>query len=89
MKEEDIKQDLVVVHFKRQYANVSTDPNTYLYRIIGKGEHTETGEKFVVYEALYGTKKLWVRPMSQFLSEVDKTKYPDAKQHCRFEVWKK
>lgn len=87
MKEKDIKAGAKVVHFKRQFADTSTEPNAYLYSIVGIGEHTETGERFVVYESLYGEKKLWIRPLEQFLSPVDKTKYPDAKQHGRFELW--
>lgn len=29
---------------------------------------------------------IWVRPLSEFISKVDKVKYPDIKQEYRFEL---
>jgi len=42
------------------------------YEVIGIGFHSETQEEFVVYKALYGEHKIWLRPVSMFLEEVDK-----------------
>ena len=45
------------------------------YQIITLAEHTETGEKFVIYKALSGTMKTYARPLKDFMSEIDKEKF--------------
>lgn len=62
-------------HFKGNY---------YLVEDIAKDSETE--EDMVVYRKLYGDCGLWVRPVSMFLSEVDKEKYPETEQKYRFEL---
>lgn len=42
------------------------------YEVLGIASHSENQEKYVVYRALYGEHKLWVRPIAMFLEEVDK-----------------
>jgi hypothetical protein len=41
------------------------------YEVIGIAKHSETLEDLVVYKALYGEGELWVRPLINFIEEVD------------------
>ena len=84
MEENRFRVGDIVRHFKRE----KSDPKSaeYLYRILAFATHTETGERLVIYQALYPPFKTCARPCSMFVSEVDRDKYPDIKQRYRFEV---
>ena len=45
------------------------------YMVLGIANHSETMEQMVVYQALYGKKELWVRPISMWNEVVEKDGY--------------
>ena len=80
----------IVSHFKRDFVtDEERGRGAYLYKIICVAHHTEANEgeddRMVVYQAMYGDFLTYVRPYGMFMSEVDRDKYPDAKQRYRFE----
>ncbi len=42
-----------------------------LYQVLGISRHSETLEELVVYQALYNTYGLWVRPAAMFEEEIE------------------
>ncbi len=51
------------------------------YEVILVARHTETEEELVVYQALYGERGYWCRPLTMFLEQVE----VDGVQRPRFE----
>ena len=88
MTERVFKPGDIVSHFKRETIQKDAG-NQYLYRIIAAAEHTETGEKLMIYQAMYGNGPIYARPYEMFMSETDHVKYPDIRQKYRFELYQR
>ena len=41
-----------------------------LYKMLGIACHSESLEQVVVYQALYGSNKIWVRPLDLFFDKI-------------------
>ena len=51
------------------------------YRVLYLARHSETGEIMVVYQALYGSRDIWVRPAAMW----DETVEREGRAFKRFE----
>lgn len=56
-----------------------------LYQIVSVATHFKTGEAYVVYQALFGDFRTYVRPLDMFIGAVDCQKYPSVTQKYIFE----
>jgi hypothetical protein len=45
------------------------------YKVLYIAKHSETMEEMVVYQALYGERSYWVRPLHMFTERVEKENY--------------
>ena len=52
------------------------------YRVLTVATHSETEEPMVVYQALYGERGYWVRPLAMFTERVT----VDGRECARFEL---
>ena len=73
--EKEIKVGRIYRHFKGDY-----------YLVEDIVIDSETKGKMVLYRALYGDGKRYVRPYDMFASKVDREKYPDVEQEYRFQL---
>ena len=71
----EVLKNRVYKHFKGDY-----------YLVVDIALDSETLKEMVIYRGLYNDGPLYVREISNFLSKVDKEKYPNVKEEYRFEL---
>lgn len=83
---ERIKNQNIAEHFKKEMVGKRYRHfKGGIYIVTDIAVHSETAGLMVIYKTFDEPSLVWARPLSMFLSEVDKNKYPDAKQEFRFE----
>lgn len=56
-----------------------------IYQVKMLANDSEDGTQMVVYQGMYPPYQCYVRKLSSFMEPVDRVKYPETKQHYRFE----
>ena len=74
MLDVEVKVGSIYKHFKG-----------HIYEVIAIGKDSEDLSLKVVYRNI-DTKEVWIRDKKEFLSKVDKDKYPNINQEYRFEL---
>ncbi len=77
MSEREVKIGEIYKHFKGTY-----------HKVLAIAKDSETLEEKIVYTH-EDTGEIWVRNKKEFLSKVDKNKYPNTAQEYRFELIKR
>lgn len=71
----EVEKNRVYRHFKGDY-----------YLVVDIAYNASDLKKQVIYRSLYQDGKLWVRDYDDFISKVDKNKYPNIEQEYRFKL---
>ena len=75
--------------FKRNVVNLMLKKGIYqhykgqLYQVLHVATHSETQEKLVVYQCLYGDYSIWVRPLEMFTESIT---LDDDREQERFKL---
>ncbi len=56
----------------------------HVYKVLCVGRNADTTEEEVVYQNVNDENDIWIRDKKEFLSLMDKEKYPDVEQEFRF-----
>ena len=70
----EFNQGDIVRHYKSFYNSEEDNKNLkYYYKILCTESYTAVDDpvRYVIYQALYGEKKIWLRPYDEFMSEIN------------------
>jgi len=54
------------------------------YTVLDFAKHSETQEDMIIYQAEYGNRAIWVRPLNMWNDEIAENKVTDFGQSVRF-----
>ena len=60
----------------------------HIYKVLCVGKDAFDLKEKVVYQNVSSEEEIWIRDKDEFLSLVDREKYPDVEQKYRFELQK-
>ena len=79
----EFKENDLVIHFKYEFKDKDQPIEKFLYKIICIGKFTDDLTLMVVYKRILDD-SIWIRRYDEFISEVDKEKYPNSTVKYRF-----
>lgn len=71
MQKQELLQPISEKGKSLKKGNIYQHYKGFLYKLLSVGRHSESLEEVVVYQALYGDRDIWVRPLEMFLEHVD------------------
>lgn len=84
MKDKRNTQQVLAQRYKDMVGKTYRHFKGGLYTVVDVAVHSESADVLVVYRSVGDPSLVWARPISMFLSDVDKCKYPLARQDRRF-----
>lgn len=58
----------------------------HIYKVLFIARDADNLSEKVIYQNIYDENDIWIRDKNEFLSKVDKSKYPNVEQEFRFEL---
>lgn len=84
MKDKRNTQQVIAQSYKVMVGKTFRHFKGGLYTVVDVAVHSESADVLVIYRSVDDLSMVWARPISMFLSDVDKYKYPLALQDRRF-----
>ena len=83
----------IVAHYKRDKylkahkTDETFDKNMYIYQVCGIASDTERNYHYVVYQAMYGRREVFIRRIDDFLETVEEKVGPEVIRTPRFSIY--
>lgn len=84
MKDKRNTQQVLAQRYKDMLGKTYRHFKGGMYKVVDIAVHSENANVLVIYQSVKDPSLVWARPLDMFLSDVDKYKYPLARQDQRF-----